>query len=81
MPSTNQKGRNADHGRYSGVRQFEDGDPLLERPNPQSLTMGPSVIFRNALGEPEACAMTEEWRPRFTVKSVSVIEEFSTWTQ
>jgi len=41
---------------------------------PRSLTMGPSLIFANAMGEPDAMAITEAWRPHFEGITLDVIE-------
>jgi hypothetical protein len=39
--------------------------------------MGPNVIFGNAIGDPNMQAIVELWRPRFTIKTVSILEELS----
>ena len=80
MRSSKQKGRFADERRYSSKPTYIDGPPLLERPNPQSLTMGPDVIFRNALGEPEAVEMTNGWQGQFVVTRVNGEIEAQPWT-
>lgn len=81
MGASSSKGRFDVGKRYSGKRQWDDGPALLERPHPLSLQMGPEVIFRNAAGDTEAQAMTEEWQPRFHVVRVKSLTEDSTWTQ
>jgi len=43
-----------------------------------SLSMGPNVIFANAIGDPNAQAIVNEWRPTFRVTWISK-KEFETW--
>lgn len=80
MEASSSKGRFDTGKRYSGKRTWDDGPALLERPHPLSLQMGPDVIFRNAIGDTEAQAMTEEWRPKFNVVVLSKVQEDSSWT-
>jgi hypothetical protein len=51
--------------------------PLHERP--RSLTMGPALIFANAIGEREAVAIVNEWRPKFVCTVVSTLPEHVGW--
>jgi len=66
---------------FSGKKRHGliDGEPLMEAPRPLSLIMGPPVIEANAMGDPEARAIVESWRPSFVIISGSV-QEFSSWT-
>lgn len=56
----------------------EGKDELSSLPRPLSLQMGPTVIFLNACGDPDAVALTEEWKPKFTVVRGKV-PEFYGW--
>jgi hypothetical protein len=44
-----------------------------------SLSMGPKIIFANAIGDPEAVAIVNEWRPNFGVTIVDKLPEDSNW--
>ena len=51
----------------------ESNPPSLQ--TQPSLSMGANVIIANAMGDPNAMALVEAWRPRFTIKTVTSIEE------
>ncbi|ADW69000.1 hypothetical protein [Granulicella tundricola] len=55
-----------------------DGSPLLEAPHPLSLSMNAHVIFANAVGDPDAKALVEEWRPRFIIRAATS-QEVEAW--
>lgn len=44
---------------------------------PLSLSMGPTVIYANAAGDPEAQAIVAAWQPRFKVMIVSHLAELA----
>ena len=44
-----------------------------------SLSMGPKIIWANAIGDPEAVAIVAEWRPKFSCTVVSTLPEHIGW--
>ena len=74
MPKTNVRIGNEKRSLSKGSNIPEDLNPL-DGARPLSLQMGPTLIWLNALGDIEARAITEAWRPRFMIKTVTSIEE------
>lgn len=60
-----------------GNVQAQNTQGMHPSQRPRSLTMGPSLIFANAVGEPEAMVITAAWQPRWHVIYAEVIEERS----
>ena len=51
----------------------------LDGVRPLSLQMGPTVIWLNALGDKEAQAIVESWRPCLAVTIVAELPEGRAW--
>lgn len=62
--------------RYVG--EGSDDDVLTDDSRPLSLTMSPTLIWLNALGNKEAKAITAAWQPTFKVRYATA-EELATW--
>lgn len=60
------------------MNEGADSDALTDDSRPLSLTMSPTLIWLNALGNKEAKAITAAWQSTFKVSFVTR-EELAAW--